>query len=62
MWKKLQNLKNSTDEATIGEGLVQMPEIDENTHLKDLIGRDSLAFFELLPLANFFLREQYLKS
>ena len=57
MWKKLQKLKNGTDEATIGEGLVQTPEIDENTHLKNLIGRDSLAFLELLPLAKFFLRE-----
>ena len=54
MWKKLQTLKNGTDEACIGEGLVQMPEIEENTHLKDLIGRDSLAFFELLPPAYLF--------
>jgi len=34
--------------------LVQMPEISENTHLKDLIGTDSLAFFEK-PLAECFL-------
>ena len=54
-WKKL---KNGTDEYTVtGEGFVQIPEISENTHLKDLIGRDSLAFFQFLPLANFFLRE-----
>ena len=36
---------------------MQIPEIDENTPLKDLIGRDSLPFFELLLLANLFLRE-----
>ena len=34
-----------------------MPEIGENTHLKDLIGCDSFALLELLPFANFFLRE-----
>jgi len=34
----------------MGQGLVQMPEISENTHLKDLIGTDSLAFLTSLWL------------
>jgi len=38
----------------VGQGLVQMPEIRENTHLKDLIGANSLVFFEQ-PLAECFL-------
>jgi len=46
MWKKCKKLKSNAVEGTVGQCLVQMPEISENTHLKDLIGTDSLAFFE----------------
>jgi len=41
----MQKLKRNAVEGTMGEGLVQMPEISKNTHMKDLIGTDSLAFF-----------------
>jgi len=33
----MQKLKSNAVEGTVGKGLVQMPEISENTHLKDLI-------------------------
>ena len=57
MLRKLLKLKIGTDQAIIDASLMQMFEIGEITHLKDLIGRDFLHFFELLPLANFFPRE-----
>jgi len=51
--EKIQKLKSNAVEGTVGQCLVQMPEISENTHLKDLIGVDSLAFCEQ-PLAECF--------
>jgi len=48
MWKKCKKLKSNAVEGTVRQCLVQMPEISVNTHMKDLIGADSLAFFEQL--------------
>jgi len=52
----MQKLKSNAVEETVevGQGLVQIPEISENTHLKDLIGTDILIFFEQIPLAKCF--------
>jgi len=45
MWKQMQKLKSNAVEETVSQGLVQIPEISENTgYLKDLIGADSFAF------------------
>jgi len=49
----MQKLKSNAVEGSVGQSLVQMPEINENTHLKDLIDADSLVFFEQ-PLAECF--------
>jgi len=48
--EKMQKLRSNAVAGTVGQCLVQMPEISENTHLKDLIGTDSLAFLSCLWL------------
>jgi len=52
----MQKLKSNAVERTVEQGLGQMPEISENTHLKDPISVDSLALFEQ-PLAECFLTD-----
>ena len=50
MWQKLQQYKSSsTPPAVIGNGLVQMPIINQSTRLSELVGPDSFALFQILP-------------
>ena len=49
--------KNDPDEANVGQCFVKIPDINENTHLKDIIGYDS-AFFQPVPKAKCFLSDQ----